>query len=885
MESLRWQRVQDLFHSLADLPPSQQRASLEKEESALAAEVQALLDADASGSSSPIDGSVAEVAAGIIGGEDPIARAGLDAYRVERVLGEGGMGIVYLAHRKDFGRQVALKLLRDASLSPSRRERFAAEQRMLAQLDHPSIARLYDSGITPDGTPYFEMEYVDGEPLCEWCRKRATDLPQRLGLFRALCEAVNFAHSHAVVHRDLKPSNVLVKSDGALRLLDFGIAKQLEPDADSVTQTQFRMLTPAYAAPEQFRGGRTGVRTDVYSLGVVLYELIADAPPFDLSGCTPAEAERRIHEVTPSLPSARAKHRWPSLAWSDLDVLALKAMHRDPERRYASVEALLRDVDHFLHGEPLEARPDSFAYRLSKFIARNRSRVLAGTATSIALLVAVVFFTVRLARARDAALAEAARAQHVQAFLQDLLEGGDREAGPAAELKVVTLLERGAKEADTLAAEPAMQADLFATLGVMYFRLGHLDRAGPLLERALERHRALRGPQDATVVADLASLARIRLDEARNADADRLAREAVALAHSALPAGHPGISDALASLGAVLADENELDAAAKALDEAVALRSRPGVSPLDLAGALAQLADIRFAAGRYDEATALNERTIALYRAQLGPRHPRVAERIFTAAGIRGFSGNGLDANVDNAKDAVAMLREWYGPDNPRVAGASSDVGVGLAGLRRYDEAEPLLREAYAIRERSYGKSHPTVADTAHALAGVCSALGRHDEAKIFALQSRDIFRAAYGEHHPLYAGGLLAYAKVLLGAGQPAQAEAPARGAYAIFSASRPADHRDVAISRERLGLTLLRQQRYTEAEPILLAALASYEKFTGYQHTLHVGETLEHLVDLYTGVAQPEKAMPYRAELDRIRASGAPAYALPALPGQPHY
>src|SRR6267142_2123523 len=590
MESPRWQRVQDLFHSLADLPPSQQRTSLEKEERALAAEVQALLDADASSSASPIDRSVAEVAAGIIGREGPNALAALDAYRVERVLGEGGMGVVYLAQRKDFGRPVALKVLRDAFLSPSRRERFAAEQRMLAQLDHPSIARLYDSGITPDGTPYFEMEYVDGEPLCEWCRKRATALPQRLALFRALCEAVNFAHSHAVVHRDLKPSNVLVKSDGTLRLLDFGIAKQLEPDADSVTRTQFRMLTPAYAAPEQFRGGRTGIRTDVYSLGVVLYELIADAPPFDLSDCTATEAERRVHEETPSLPSARAKDRWPSMAWSDLDVLVLKAMHRDPERRYASVEALLRDVDHFLRGEPLEARPDRFAYRLGKFIARNRPRALAGTAASMALLVAAVFFTVRLARARDAALAEAARAQHVQAFLQDLLEGGDREAGPAAELRVVTLLERGAKEADTLAAEPAMQADLFATLGVMYSRLGRLDRAGPLLERALDRHRALRGPQDATVVADLASLA---------------------------------------ALGAVLADENELDAAAKALDEAVALRSRPGVSPLDLAGALAQLADVRFAAGRYDEAAALNERTIALYRAQLGPRHPRVADRIF----------------------------------------------------------------------------------------------------------------------------------------------------------------------------------------------------------------------------------------------------------------
>ncbi|MGH9678200.1 MAG: serine/threonine-protein kinase, partial [Candidatus Acidiferrum sp.] len=274
------------------------------------------------------------------------------------------MGVVYLAEREDLGSLVAIKLLRDAWLSPARRERFASEQRTLAQLNHPSIARLYDADTSPDGTPFFVMEYVDGVPLTEYCDKNNPPIQERLRLFRAICEAVLYAHQHAVIHRDLKPSNILVKDDGTVRLLDFGISKHLEDLGESATQTRtgLRLMTPAFAAPEQIRGEPVGIQSDVYSLGVILYQLLAGRLPFDLSNRTPAQAEKILTEQEAEKPSLAAEktatlpERGGSVAsasksaWADLDVLCLTAMHKDARRRYQSAEALIRDIDHYLKG-------------------------------------------------------------------------------------------------------------------------------------------------------------------------------------------------------------------------------------------------------------------------------------------------------------------------------------------------------------------------------------------------------------------------------------------------------------------------------------------------------------------------------------------------------
>src|ERR1017187_7540366 len=349
MDSARWHRIQKLFHEAADLPERQRQTFLKDAcggDDGLMADVLAMLEEDSRGGSL-LDGDVAQLAHRIVGnGASPsFTTKDFGPYHIGNVLGEGGMGVVYLAQRDDLGSLVAIKILRDAWLSPARRERFLSEQRTLAQLNHPSIARLYDADTLADATPWFVMEYVDGLPLTEYCWQRQSSIRERLQSFRSVCEAVQHAHQHAIIHRDLKPSNILVKPDGTVRLLDFGIAKQLDvldKPADQ-TLTGLRLMTPAYAAPEQVRGGPVGVYTDVYSLGVILYELLAGRLPFDLSNRTPGEAEAIIIAGDPEKPSASGARTCSAsaAAWSDLDVLCLSAMHRDPERRYRSVEALI----------------------------------------------------------------------------------------------------------------------------------------------------------------------------------------------------------------------------------------------------------------------------------------------------------------------------------------------------------------------------------------------------------------------------------------------------------------------------------------------------------------------------------------------------------------
>ncbi len=392
--------MQALFHGALDLPEAERSPFLKTsctDDQSLMDEVLAMLEEDSS-TTSLLNRDIAQVAKQVLGDGAHAAFREFGPYRIKSVLGEGGMGVVYLAEREDLGIQVAIKILRDAWLSPARRERFASEQRTLAQLNHPSIARLYDADTWPDGTPWFVMEYVDGLRLTDYCSQHKCSIEELIQLFREVCGAVQYAHQHSVIHRDLKPSNILVKSDGSVRLLDFGIAKHIDTMVKPVdrTGTGVRLMTPAYAAPEQIRGESAGIHTDVYSLGVILYELLSGRLPFDVSQMTPSEMAATITTATPAKPSSVARSTGTRTAsWNDLDVLCLTAMHKDPKRRYQSVEAFVRDLDHYLKHEPLEARPDSLRYTAGMFVRRNWQAVCAASAM-IALLIVVIALTLSL---------------------------------------------------------------------------------------------------------------------------------------------------------------------------------------------------------------------------------------------------------------------------------------------------------------------------------------------------------------------------------------------------------------------------------------------------------------------------------------------------------
>jgi eukaryotic-like serine/threonine-protein kinase len=872
MNAARFKQLQDLFEEAADLPPAEQETFLKAacgNDTELLADLQVMLEEDAR-DDSLLDSDLAQVAYRVFNAKASFSPGSVQfgPYRLIRVLGEGGMGIVYLAERDDLRNQVAIKMLRDAWLSPARRERFASEQRMLAQLNHPSIARLYDAGVSADGIPWFALEYVDGVPITEYCRTQQPSLENRLKLFRSVCEAVQFAHEQAVIHRDLKPSNILVEENGVVKLLDFGIAKHLDALHQPVdqTRTELRMMTPAFAAPEQIRGERVGIFTDVYALGLILYALLTGQPPFDLANRTLGETERMILEGNPPKPSAVVRRSNPlsragRSAWADLDVLCLTAMHKDVERRYRSVEALIRDVDHYVKGEPLEARPDSLRYRTGKFVRRNWRPLSLAAGLSIVAIALIIFFTVRLAVARNTAVAAVVRAGRVQTFMLNLFNGGDKLAPPAENLRVLTLVDRGVQEAQALRREPEVQAELYSTLGSIYQKLGRFDQADPLLRRALRQRQSMIGPDRPETAESLTLLGLLRLDQGRFDEAEKLVRQGQEGAERARPRDNAAIAEGTMALGKVLAARGDFKHAIPLLEQSVKLQSVSGTVTPELAATTKELADAYFSSGRYDLCETLNQRLLVMHRQLNGERHPLIADDLIDLASVRIERGYYAEAERF-LRQALDIDRAWYGPDHPEIAAILYQLSEAIVYEKRFAEAEPLLQQALAIRERVYGPEHPFAANV---LGQICALALQQDQfAKAESCYTRvlNIYKTAYGNHHQYIGVGLSNLGSVYLNGKQYARAEPLFREALALYKQILPANHSFIGVTEIKLGRTLARQGHYTEAEE---HTLAGYQILSSQSnpavHWLQAART--DLAAIYDALHQPEKARQIRMEL----------------------
>ena len=871
MDAARYKQLQTLFLGAAERPRAEQQEYLRAvcADEDIVAEVLAMLKEDAP-DDSLLDGGVAQVAHDMLGQPPPaLGMPGLfGPYRIGKLLGEGGMGLVYLATRDDIGGQVAIKILRDAWLSPARRERFIAEQKTLAQLNDPAIARIYDADTLPDGTPWFAMEYIDGVPLTEYGFRRECTVNERLRLFRSACEAVRFAHEHAVIHRDLKPSNILVTTGGSVKLLDFGIAKQLaSPDQPSWTRTGLRLMTPAYAAPEQIRGDQVGIHTDVYALGIILYQLLTGRLPFDLSALSAGEAEKMILEQEPERPSLAAAcaaalpgaHARPNKAsWADLDVLCLTAIHKDPQRRYRSVEALIRDIDHYLNGEPLEARPDTWRYRLGKFLRRNRRTVSVTALACVAVAAMAVYFTVRLAAARNTAVAAVTRMQRVQQFMLNLFEGGDKQSGPAAGLRVVTIIDRGVKEAQALKGEPEVQAQLFLTLGGISEKLGNLDQAEALLIFSLERRKSLFGPGRPEVGESMVALGLLRVEQARLDEAETLVRQGLERIAHASPRDDAARAKATAALGKVLTARGSYDKAIPLLEEAVRLQSGAGTPPLDLAASLKELADTQFYAGHHDICDALTRRALSIHRESLGERHPLVADDLINLGAVQFVRGHYVEAER-LYRQALAINRPWYGDDHPETASTLSMLGRALVFQGRYDEGVKLSEQALAIQEHVYGPEHPKVANVLNELGTVALQHGKFDDAESRFRRMAAIYKSAYGERHYLYALALSNVASVYLARKQYSLAEPMFRDVVRRFSDALSPNDLNTGTARIKLGRALLGQKRYAEAEGHTLAGYNIMIRQTS-SGVSWVQSARKDLITIYDALGQPQKAAEFR-------------------------
>jgi eukaryotic-like serine/threonine-protein kinase len=726
-------------------------------------------------------------------------------YHLLQLIGEGGMGEVWLAEQKEpVRRRVAVKLLK-AGLNP--REviaRFESERQALAIMDHPAIAKVFDAGSTPEGAQYFVMEYVAGVPITTYCDNHRLSTPERLELFMRVCEGVQHAHQKAIIHRDLKPSNILViEVDGhaAPKIIDFGVAKALAQKltaATLFTRVGAMIGTPEYMSPEQAlsSGEDIDTRSDVYSLGIILYELLAGAPPLDLRKITLDEFLRRLREEEPAKPSAKIRtqdaatstdlahkrHTEPVALGrqmrGDLDAIAMKALEKDRSRRYGSPAELLADIGRYLKNEAVLAAAPSAAYRARKFARRHRGALLTTAAFVLVLMMAAGISIWQSIRANR----EAAVAQAVNKFLQnDLLaqasaatQSGAR-IKPDPDLKVRTALDRAAARiAGKFDRQPDVEAAIRETIGQTYIDLGLYPQARVQLERAFELQRRTLGAANPKSLKTISRLGHTAWLEGKYQDAEKLFGEALGIQRRVLGSEHADTLDSMHSLGIVY-----------------------------------------YLQGKFAQAEALDSQTIEIQRRVLGPEHPNTLA-----------SMNNL-ANVDNGEGKYAQAEALYGQvfgirqrvlglEHPYTLLSMSNLANSYGAQGKYAQAEALCRQTLEIRRRVLGPEHPETLISMNNLADLYDVQGKYAAAEVLFSKTLEISRRVLGPEHPLTLAFLAGFTSMNQRQGKYALAETHATQALAGRRRALGSEHPDTILSAADLALAYVSEGKFAESEPL---------------------------------------------------------------------
>jgi len=801
----RWARVRIVLDAVLDLDPSQREAALNRlcDDPDTRREVESLLAADAAAGDF-LDRGVEDLAAPLLAGgdldQDDIAPGErLGPYRILREIGRGGMGAVYFAERADgeYRQEVAIKLVKRGMDTDEIVARFRRERQILAGLPHPHIARLLDGGVTPDGRPFLVMEHVAGTPITRYCEERELSVEARLRLFQRVCRAVARAHQSLVVHRDIKPSNVLVTDAGEVKLLDFGIARLLEPEASesgALTRAGARFATRDVASPELQRGEPVGTASDIYQLGLLLYEILAGRPAYRLAGKTTAEIERTICVEEPSHPSQAAGGRGTRRGrrlHGDLDAITLTALRKEPERRYASAEALADDIERHLTGEVLRAAPDSTAYRARKFARRHRVG-LAVTAL-LAILVAAfgAFYTLQMRAERDRARMEAVKATQSAAMFQRFFENWDPDAADRTQIGAGDLLRVTALRTEReITGQPEIQAAMLSLLGGLYTNLGRFEEADSLLATAERRQRAQSPVPDADLAATLERRGRLANARGGYVAAESAYREAIAGYRSSFGSADRYALQAQLGLADVLLQGQERFAEAETLyREILDLHGDDPATPsLIYADAARGLGLTLFYQARYDEAEAILRPALARNRRLFGGRDPvTVLTMQALAATVR--DRGAVDEAVELQREVVQIHQLLYGDDHRNTLFSRFVLAFNLHRQGSVEEAAPIIHDVVAWSARRNGREHPQTGRYLRFEAYVV--LDRGDAAKAEGLLRRSlaIYRGAYAHRHADEAGILnrLAYVAALRGAADAADLLAEARALHRDLSGSAP--------------------------------------------------------------------------------------------------
>ena len=828
--SERRELIDAVFDAALDRPTAERMAWLVErcgDDRGLLREVEKLLDAHARTSGIldrwppiPVRTLVAEA--------PPEGRFG--PYRVLRELGRGGMGVVYLAERDDghFRRRVAVKLLRYGPHAEELYRRFIAERQILASLDHPNIAQLLDGGVTDGDLPYLVMEYVDGVPIARYCDERRLDVEARIRLFCDVCAAVHHAHQNLIVHRDLKPSNIFVTRDGQVKLLDFGIAKVLGPALAGVeppeTRTGFRVMTPEYASPEQVRGDALTTASDIYALGVVLYELLAGSRPYRLTSASPHEIAQAICEREPERPSSRVTrqaaepltddaaptHTPADVAAArgttperlrrqlrgDLDAIVMMALRKEASRRYGSADMLAEDLHRYLQGLPVLAHRGSRWYRTRKLIGHHRIEAIAAATVLLSVLGGAVMALREAQRADgERVRAEAARERSdaVVTMLTELFESVDPEETAANIVTSRDLLRLGTERAQRLGGQPLLQARMLEAIGLVYRSFREYDDAESALRRALDLRRATLGPAHIDVVSAMYHLSDVLRAQARF-------REALVVAR-----------------------------------EALAIRARlPGDEFPDSGATMLRVAGLLIYIGELAEAERLAQRALESRMAVRRGDDTLVAYSLEYVGAVARHTGK-LRHAARSYRDGIAMRTRVQGPDDPSVAYASIRLADILYGdFEQYDEAEALYRRSLATFQETRGAEHPITINGTQDFALLRAHQGAYAEAESLMLHVLELRRRRYGEVSGAVASALGSYVEVQLLARRLAEADSLARLELVMNERLYGRTHRVVSNTLRRLGDVLIARRRLAEAESVIRRRLAVLEATDGAETPL---------------------------------------------------
>ncbi len=810
-------------------------------------------------------------------------------YKLLQQIGEGGCGVVYMAEQEEpLRRRVAFKVIKLGMDTRQVIARFEAERQALALMDHPNIAKVLDAGATETGRPYFVMELVRGIRITDYCDQNNLSTQERLDLFTPVCHAIQHAHQKGIIHRDIKPSNILVTlHDGrpVPKVIDFGIAKATEQKlTDKTLFTAFEQVigTPAYMSPEQaeMSGLDIDTRSDIYSLGVLLYELLTGKTPFDAKELILAGLEgmrRMIREKEPVRPStkistlraeeqttvARRRHveapKLIHLVRGDLDWIVMKCLEKDRTRRYPTADGLALDIDRHLKNEPVEARSPSAAYRFRKLVRRNKLAFAAAGAVTAALVLGLSLSTYLFFKERDSrqraekaertqsqlrqraeanelkAEAEAAKRQQVAQFFKDMLEGvGPSVAlGRDTDLLKEILQKTATRVGRDLTNQPGVEIELRATIGTVYRELGAFDEAERMYQAALDLESRLGKEESADYAQLLNAMSQVLCSKSKFQEAEAMGRRALAIQRKVLPPDHADIALTLNNLSAFAHAQGKFSAAEELQREALAMRKRLFKGDhANLAESLDNLASTLWVQDKLAEAETYQREALAMRQRLYGAESPEAAYSMNSLANLL-FREGKMEDSESLFRQTLAVRQKVLGPAHPDIGTSLNNLGGILLSRSKWSEAETNLLEGLAMRQRFLGTNHVDIAESLNNLAVLYQRQGRLAEAETTQTEQIRLSRRLLGEH-PRTASSLNNLAIVLRDEGKLEQAEKMQREALEMYRKLLGNQHQDVALCLHNLGRVLRTAGRLPEAESCYRQALDIYRAILGADHAV---------------------------------------------------